>query len=185
MHEITPTKLAEVTRLLDKSRVPWGLFGGAAAKVFGAERPLRDIDILIPSDSGQRVSQEFPDAHLEYEPDGRIASLEIPYYDIVAGLHRRIHFTLDAEMVARINRHRLLGTDLPVLSIEDNIAFKAILGRGPEMGKHDWEDAALMLKNAPNLDWDYLRWRLHKCAPEKAASLEIRLTKFRNLHSAP
>ena len=59
---------------------------------------------------------------------------------------------MDAEMVARISYHNLIGVPVPVISVEDNIVFKAVLGRGPEVGKHDWEDVADMLRHHPNLD---------------------------------
>jgi hypothetical protein len=48
---------------------------------------------------------------------------------------------------------------LPVIPREDNILLKALLGRGPEQGKHDWADVEAMMAHAPSLDWNYIRWR--------------------------
>jgi predicted nucleotidyltransferase len=178
MAEITSTKLTEVTRCLNESGVPWGLFGGAAAKIFGAKRPLQDIDILLPYSSGQKVAQYFTEAHLDYDGNERIASIELPGFDMIAGLIEHIHFILDAEMAARIRHHKLMGVDLPVLSIEDNIVFKAVLGRGSEIGKHDWEDVAALLNYGADLDWDYVRWRLQICAPKQAESVAKQLGRI-------
>jgi hypothetical protein len=34
---------------------------------------------------------------------------------------------------------------VPVIPPEDNILLKALWGRGPEVGKHDWEDVREMM----------------------------------------
>jgi hypothetical protein len=54
---------------------------------------------------------------------------------------------------------------VPVIPPEDNILLKALWGRGPEMGKHDWEDVREMMAHLPTLDWQYLRWRADACGP--------------------
>jgi len=35
---------------------------------------------------------------------------------------------------------------------ENNILLKAMWGRGPEVGKHDWEDVQAMMAHLPALD---------------------------------
>jgi hypothetical protein len=47
------------------------------------------------------------------------------------------------------------------------ILIKAMLGRGPEVGKHDWEDVEAMMAHLPTLDWEYLRWRAGTCIPQE------------------
>jgi hypothetical protein len=70
-------------------------------------------------------------------------------------------------MAVRLTHHQVAGVAAPVIPPEDNILFKAILGRGPEVGKHDWEDIRAMLAHLPALDWEYLRWRAGVCGVEE------------------
>jgi hypothetical protein len=86
----------------------------------------------------------------------------LPGFDIVAGLH---DLDLDEEMAVRRTRHKIAGVVVPVIPAEDNILLKALMGRGPEEGKHDWEDVAAMMAHLPALDWGYLRWRAEGCGP--------------------
>jgi hypothetical protein len=66
-------------------------------------------------------------------------------------------------MAARLTRYEIVGVSVPVIPPEDNILLKAMWGRGPEEGKHDWEDVRAMMAHLPTLDWDYLRWRVGVC----------------------
>jgi len=56
---------------------------------------------------------------------------------------------------------------VPVIPPEDNILLKAIWQRGPEEGKHDWEDVEAMMAHLPALDWEYLRWRASAGGPRQ------------------
>jgi hypothetical protein len=157
--------LEEVARRLDQAGVPWAVFAGAAASVYGVTRPITDIDILVPAAAGDQVARLFPEAQIERRHSGAVWALQLPGYDIVAGLSL---IELDAQMVARMRRHDLAGVSVPVIPPEDNIVLKAVAGRGPEQGKHDWEDVAEMMAALPELDWTYLEWRLERSGSEEA-----------------
>jgi len=179
MGNISSTELSKIAQKLDASGVPWGIFAGAAALIYGSTRSLKDIDILIPSDAGDSVSRYFPSADLELCDDQRILSIYLPDFEIFAGLTKGIRLEMDTEMISRISRHELLGVTVSVLSVEDNIVFKAALGRDPKVGKRDWGDIAAMLKANENLDWVYLYWRLEKCKCENTTTIISRLNEFR------
>jgi predicted nucleotidyltransferase len=68
-------------------------------------------------------------------------------------------------MVERLTYHDIAGVRVPVVPVEDNILLKALLGRGPEQGKHDWEDVQAMMVHTPELDWAYLSRRSGMCGP--------------------
>ena len=55
---------------------------------------------------------------------------------------------------------------MPVISVEDNIIFKAILQRSDKAGKHDIEHIRDMLKHE-KIDLEYLRKRIRQCNAEK------------------
>jgi hypothetical protein len=165
--------LTAIAQRLDGSGTVWAVFAGAAATAYGATRPLTDVDILVPRPAGARVAALFPEAAVELREDGSVEILKLPGYDILAGLSM---MDLDEEMIARLTRHRILGVSVPVIPPEDNILFKGKLGRGPEQGKHDWEDIEAMMDCLPALDWRYLRWRAEAClAPQEREPIFRRL----------
>jgi hypothetical protein len=156
--------LEHIARRLDQAGITWAIFAGAAAHVYGANRPLTDIDILIPSSKGEQLLALFPQAQVIRGPDDSVAGVQLPGFDILAGLNI---MDLDAPMAVRLTHHEIAGVMVPVIPPEDNTLFKAILGRGPEVGKHDWEDIRAMLAHLPTLDWEYLRWRAGACGVEE------------------
>jgi rfaE bifunctional protein kinase chain/domain len=147
--------LEQVARRLDGSGVPWAVFAGAAAAVYGASRPLTDVDILVPAAEGERVAALFPEAQVKRSGHG-VQVVLLPGFDVLVGLTL---MDLDAQMAARLTRHQITGVSVPVIPPEDNILLKAVWGRGAEEGKHDWEDVEAMMTHLPSLDWEYLRWR--------------------------
>ena len=148
-------RLKEIASQLDGAGLQWTVFAGAAASVYGAERVVTDLDILVPHSEVQRLLDLLPDAELVYSEPG-LTHLALPEVDLLAGMGA---MDLDAEMVTRIARYEIGGVQVPVIPREDNIMLKAMWGRGADLGKHDWEDVEAMMASAPSLDWEYLRWR--------------------------
>jgi hypothetical protein len=176
--------LREVARRLDEAGVVWAVFAGAAAAAYGATRPLTDVDILIPLAEGNRVAALFPEAALKRQEDGAVRSIKLPGVDLVAGLtmvegDRAYTVDLDEQMAARRTRHEIDSVVVPVIPPEDNILLKAVWRRGPEVGKHDWEDVRAMVSHLPSLDWEYLCWRADTCGP--AASVRRALQSLEDL----
>jgi hypothetical protein len=168
----TTLALAQVARRLEDAGITWAVFAGAAAMVYGATHPLTDVDILIPAAEGDRVAGLFPEAQVKRREDGAVSGLKLPGFDLLAGLAWReagaaFALDLDAQMVARLTHHGIAGVTVPVIPPEDNILIKAIWARGPEVGKHDWEDVQEMMAHLPALDWEYLHWRAAVCGPQR------------------
>ncbi len=162
--------LREVARRLDEAGVVWAVFAGAAASVYGATRPLTDVDILVPLSAGDWVTTLFPEAAVLRQEDGAAGGVKLPGIDLIAGLtmvegDAAYTMDLDDEMAARRTRHEISGVVVPVIPPEDNMLLKAVWGRGPEQGKHDWEDVEAMIAHLPAIDWGYLRWRAAQCGP--------------------
>jgi hypothetical protein len=147
--------LGEIAAKLDGAGMQWVVFAGAAASVYGADRVVTDVDILVPAAEGDRLMALFPGAELVSRQPGFL-HLALPGVDLLAGLGT---VDLDAQMATRMTRHEVGGTRVPVIPPEDNILLKATWGRGAEEGKHDWEDVEAMMATVPSLDWGYLRWR--------------------------
>ena len=170
--------LAEIARRMDQARIPWAVFAGAAVSIYTDRETYTDIDILIRCEDGERVSVLFTDASKERRKDGSIGCIGFPGIEIIAGLTHYCSLAMDDAMISRLIRGELDGVSVPVVSVEDNIAIKAMFGRGPELGKHDWDDVADMITHTASLDWDYLNWRLQECTPQLAEGLLINLKQI-------
>lgn len=148
--------LAEIAQRLERMDVRWAVFAGAAATVYGVSRPITDVDILVAAADGERVAAGFPEGEVKRYEDGTLG-IALPGFDLVA---LRGSIELDSEMAGRVRRHKILGVEVPVVPPEDNILFKGLLGRGAEVGKHDWADVEAMIRHLPAVDWDYLEGRV-------------------------
>lgn len=154
-------KLEEAARRLNRTGIRWAVFAGGAAKAYGATRPLTDVDILVPAAEAVRAEALFPEARVSQYEDGR-QGLLLPGIDILAGLAL---MDLDEEMAVRLTSYEIAGISVPVIPAEDNILLKATWGRGPDEGKHDWEDVEAMMTCLDSLDWEYLFWRAEGLPP--------------------
>ena len=90
--------LEKVARRLDHAGITWAVFAGAAASACGATRPLTDVDILIPSAKAERLPALFPKAQVERREDDSVRGVQLPGFDILAGLSM---IDLDTNMAAR------------------------------------------------------------------------------------
>ena len=98
----------------------------------------------------------FPGCKVCFGKDARIEAVKLPDFDLIAGLSNGYKLDVDNEMLLRSRRAEINAMRVPVISPEDNILIKASWGRGPEVGKHDWQDVEAMLGYNRKLDWDYL-----------------------------
>jgi len=152
---ITQTKLSAVRDKLDKARIPWAIFAGAAAYCYGSKRKITDIDILVKCEDLEKAKTA-------------LKSIDARGFDVVASPS----FFLDDEMIKRTKWKKLFRVMVPVTPVEDNIIFKAILQRGADQGKHDVEDIESMIKNEC-IDLEYLKQRMHRWRAGKKAEALI------------
>ncbi len=170
---------AEIASRLENDGIKWVVFAGAAATVYGAARPISDIDLLVEASAGGNLGDLFPEGKVCYRPDGSVEGVAIPCFDILVGWRRGYEIDVDDEMMSRRTHADIAGLIVPVIPVEDNILLKAIWGRGPELGKHDWEDVGAMMTGRTGLDWDYLHYRAHTgLKPERAQQILERLEQF-------
>ncbi len=154
--------LGVVQRLLDHHHLVWGVCAGAAAHLYGDRRPIQDIDILVAPGGLEAVVRLLQQEQKAVQFDGRrVLWRGIKLFDdlSVRRAGRIYKFGLDMPMSNHLRRMPLLGSRVGLLSPEDVLVHKLLLGRGPEQGKHDLTDAAAIARRQV-LDLPYLEERL-------------------------
>lgn len=154
--------LAVVQKLLDAAAFNWGVHGGAAAHFYGNRRPIKDIDILVPTGTLSQVSSLLQKGQKAVQFDGgRILWRGIVIVDdlTIRQNGAAYPFNIDEAMIARLQRKPLLGSRVLFVPPEDVLIYKLFLSRGVEVNKFDIPDAEGIIKRQ-TLDLEYLRQRL-------------------------
>jgi hypothetical protein len=154
--------LGVVQRLLDGNHMKWAVCAGVAAHLYGDRRPIQDVDVVVMQGKLPEVVKLLQQQQKAVQFDGqRILWRGIKIFDDLSV--RRggsvYPYLLDDAMIARLRRMSLLGAPVMVLSPEDVLLHKVLLGRGADQGKHDLADAAGIVRRQ-QLDYDYLRERM-------------------------
>ncbi len=154
--------LGVVQRLLDGENMTWGVCAGAAAHLYGNRRPIQDVDILVAHGQLSVIVRLLQSAQKAVQFDGqRILWRGIKLFDDLSVRRPGIThtFKFDSPMQERLRRMPLLGSRVSILSPEDIVVHKVLLGRGTEQQKHDHIDAAGIIRRQ-QLDLDYLQQRM-------------------------
>lgn len=186
-YDLAP-ELRRVTKILDSLAFPWAIYAGAAARVYGCERPVRDVDILVPGECKIAVSltfhRTFGEQHLDFHTckvrakTMKLEKIEISTDPRITLSKRTYYFRLDSLMAKRVRRVRLFSVKVPVVSVEDNIVFKLLLQRGFDDRKFDLQDAKVMLfKNRIDLGYLMKRSEIIGATPRIVSGLKRALVQ--------
>jgi hypothetical protein len=154
--------LGVVQRLLDANQMKWAVCAGVAAHLYGDRRPIQDVDVVVMQGKLPEVVKLLQQHQKAVQFDGqRILWRGIKVFDDLSiRKGSTVHpYVLDEAMIARVRRMSLLGAPVMVLSPEDVLLHKLLMGRGADQGKHDISDAAGIVRRQ-QLDHDYLRERM-------------------------
>lgn len=156
------------TESMDRSGTSWAIFGGVAARCYGADCPIRDVDV-ITSASLDFVAATLPgtSAYSYQNYHARLlGEIEIWASPLLFDVgSTRFTFAFDAEMRrrVRVTLVPVLHRAVPVLAPEDLLVMKALQQRDAGSGKHDVQDLRqLCAAQMPTLDYGYLRWRARR-----------------------
>ncbi|MAI62783.1 MAG: hypothetical protein CBB87_09940 [Micavibrio sp. TMED27] len=143
------------------------LFGGIAANIYGSEREITDLDILVDASDFDWLVEEFshPDmvVGLKKLNIGRIEISKAPARVGDRSLGQEWHFNQAA--LERIQEVTINGQSFPLISPEDIIVMKAGLGRGKEEGKFDLFDINNIVNTMGyhSIDWNYVVEKAYQC----------------------
>lgn len=161
-------KLLEVAQKLNAAKIPWVIGGSGCLYVFGNERVPEDVDIFVRNADHDRVDAIFGITSFTYTSPLENVRNSNPFGDhaLQCTSHlkinnggRVVHFEVTDAMVMQAWRAEYSGVSLFFMPPEDPLLIKALLNRGPEVGKHDREDIANFLKVCSTIDQSYLRNR--------------------------
>jgi hypothetical protein len=133
-----------IIRLLAGLEVPLQAVGGLAARTYGAKRPLVDFDFYVPTDALEKVAEAASDylvraprhhrgdywdiTFMTLEFDGQKIELggadDARYFDRLRGMWEDAAIDFEASV-----RRRVFGVQIPVMPLEQLVAYKRGLDR--------------------------------------------------------
>ena len=161
--------LLRLIQALDRRGIPCAVFAGFAVLLYTKNRPATDIDILVPE-----VERAAPALGIELQREGaERRAVPFPHAELLGPVPvtrdaQTYVFSLTDEMVAGRAIAELPGGSIPLLRPEDIILFKAILQRGPDVGKYDRDDIVSLDKHY-RLDRQYLERRAREIGCQRRA----------------
>jgi hypothetical protein len=139
-----------IVAILRKNKIPFQVTAGLAAKVYGSERPLFDIDLDVPEGRFQDIVRHV-NRYIVYGPKQHVSShfslklVTVKYrnqfIDIGGAYEPRIRHTSEDEWhkcptnFANAKKLSVMGRIVPVVSREELVHYKGVVGR-----KVDLED---------------------------------------------
>lgn len=161
-------KLLEVAQTLNNAKIPWVIGGSGCLFVFGNERVPDDVDIFLRNADHDRVDELFGIESFTYTSPLENVRNSNPFGDhalqctsslrITKG-ERVVNFEVTGAMLSQAWRAEHNGVALFFMPPEDPLIIKALLDRGPEVGKHDRADIERFLEINPDINREYLQTR--------------------------
>jgi hypothetical protein len=132
-----------IVEILEKHKVQFRISGGLAARAYGSERPLADIDIDIPDDKFQDIIEdvrgyiiEGPERFIDENWDIYLMTLnfegqEIDICSATAKIrnHATGEWEVDTVNLSKFDLMEIYGLNVPVIPKKDLIDYKKKLGR--------------------------------------------------------
>ncbi|TSC53194.1 MAG: hypothetical protein LiPW39_399 [Parcubacteria group bacterium LiPW_39] len=137
-----------IVKILKKHTVPFQVTGGLAAKIYGSQRELNDIDIAIPEKSFADILSDVkgylvfgPERFVDENWDLSLMTLRYQdqEIDICGGDTIKIRNSKTKKLIdhptdfPKFEIKEIYGVSVPVVKKEKLIDYKKILGRSADM----------------------------------------------------
>lgn len=146
-----------ITGLLQENGIEFMITGGMAARIYGAQRPLNDIDLDVSSAGFARLPHEVldlatfgPARYTDHKWDLPLVTLvhEGQEIDISDADNTKIHDAASGQWISmaydisKAQMHDVFSLRVPVIDPEDLMAYKSLLD-----GAHQKDDIAAIRQN--------------------------------------
>ena len=140
----TEAALRFIVTLLRKYTIPFQIGGGFAARVYGSERELADIDIAMPEDRFDELLPEIreyvvsgPERYLDEQWDVQLLTLnyEGQEIELVGSMGKKFFNKQEGKWIDSPSDFSssyfttVYGIEVPIMAKDKLIAYKKMLGR--------------------------------------------------------
>lgn len=162
---------------INEAKIEWMLGGSGCLYLLGNNRIPDDADIYLRDKSHDIVDKLFNIKSYTYKSDVETVRNSNPEgsHDIQITSHLKLNIEGKAynlgitdEMIKK--RRQIVeidGNAIWLLSPEDVLIIKALLQRGPDVGKNDLKDIQSFMRVYPNLDRAYIESRIKSLGAEE------------------
>ncbi|MCR4312129.1 MAG: hypothetical protein NUV56_02480 [Candidatus Uhrbacteria bacterium] len=169
-------RLAATLTALNKTNIPFAIGGSGCLFLLGNERLPDDVDIYLPNNCHDQADYLFSIVSFAYRSTQENVRNSNPNGDHAIQLTSGLVFTIEGkqysysltpDIIANRIHVEFNGLMLSLFPPEDVLLIKALLQRGPDVGKHDLEDIQNFMSIYPGLRRDYLNSRIATIGAEE------------------
>lgn len=139
-----------IVGILEEHKIPFQIAGGLAARIYGATRPINDVDIDIPEDRFEEILETVkpyiiygPAQYKDERWDTKLMTLNFQGQEIdISGAYLlKIcdartgvwqHISTD---LSKVNQKIVFGISVPVIPVKELVEYKSML-----VGEHQKHD---------------------------------------------
>lgn len=156
---------------LNQAGIRWMIGGSGSLFLLGNDRAPDDVDIFLMDEDHDRADQLFGIESYTYRSDTELVRNSNPEGNHSMQLTSHLTLTIEQQVYdlrvtsAQLERRIKIpaeNLDLWLMPPEDVLLIKALLRRGPEVGKHDLQDIQHFVDIFHVLDHTYLAVRIEE-----------------------
>ncbi len=161
---------------LNAANISFAIGGSGCLFLFGNERVPDDVDIYLQDDQHDAADHIFEIKSFTYTSTtenvrnsnpGGSHSIQLTSSLILHIQEKNYRLSLSPKVLDHTTKFQYRNQTVTLFPIEDVLLIKALLQRGPEVGKHDKEDIEKFLKIQPDIDFVYLESRIKELGAEE------------------
>lgn len=161
--------LRSTVEKLNAAKIPFAIGGSGCLFLLGNERQPDDVDIYLRNEDHDAVDQLFGitsfiyESPLEHVRNSNVDgdhSIQLTSHLTITAEGKSYDLFLTPDVLNACLQSTYDGLEVFLYPPEDVLLIKALLQRGPEVGKHDIEDIEAFRQHYLQLRVDYLRERI-------------------------
>lgn len=168
--------LEKVITMLNTAKIPYAVGGSGCLFLLGNKRLPDDVDIYLPNDKHDAADRLFGITSFVYRSTQETVRNSNPYGShafqltsnlVIKAVGKEYDLSLSREVITHSLKTHYKKQKIFLYPPEDVLLIKALLQRGPEVGKQDIADIHAFLKIYPQIRMSYLKKRIKALGAEK------------------